>query len=163
MEEGQGKVYPCSALCQCESLEPSVEVVRRYANTPYIPQGTSWLLYLDLSTLPKGVASTQFPPDCLHLWRLLPYSKTEVLLPHKGGEIGIKVYPYTWEVLWESSEEEHHLSNPMSLLIPSSTLLPHLEEGTQTGKESGYNPALWQLQDFQVARMQLECKLNEQA
>ena len=26
-----------SALCQCDSLEPSVVVVRRYTNTPYIP------------------------------------------------------------------------------------------------------------------------------
>ena len=72
-----------SALHQCNSPKPSVVVVKRYTNTPYIPQGTSWLLYCDVSTLPGGASSVQFPLDCLHLQRLLPYSKTEVLLPCK--------------------------------------------------------------------------------
>ena len=51
----------------------------------------------------------------------------------------------------------------MSLLIHSPTLLPHLEEGTQTGEELGYNLALQQLQDFHQARPQLECELGEAA
>ena len=30
-----------SALCQHDSPQPTVVVIRRYTNTPYIPQGTS--------------------------------------------------------------------------------------------------------------------------
>ena len=86
-----------------------------------------------------------------------------MLLSHEEGEIGFKVYPYTQEVLWISSKEEHHLSNPVLLLIPSSALLPHLEEGTQTEEELGYNPALQQLQDFHQAITQLECELGDEA
>ena len=40
----QNKMETCDALftsCQCDSPEPSVVVVRRYANTPYIPRGTT--------------------------------------------------------------------------------------------------------------------------
>ena len=63
-----------SALYQHDSPKPSVVVVRRYTNTSYIPQGTSWLLYLDVSTLAGCASSAQFPLDHLHLQRLLPYS-----------------------------------------------------------------------------------------
>ena len=56
-----------SALCQCNAPEPSVVVVRTYTHTPYIPQGTSWLLYLNISTLSRGASSIQFPLDCLCL------------------------------------------------------------------------------------------------
>ena len=34
-----------SALHQCNSLQSSVVVVRKYTNTPYIPQGSSHLPY----------------------------------------------------------------------------------------------------------------------
>ena len=139
-----------AALCQCDSPEPSVVVVKRCTNTPYIPQGTFCLLYLDVSTLSWGASSTQFLLDHLHLWRLLPYSRTEVLLPCEV-------------VLWKSSEGEHCLSGPVSRLIPSSPLFPHLEESTQTEEELGYNPALQWLQDFHQARTQLECELGEEA
>ena len=37
-----------STLCQCDLPEPSVVVVRRYTNTPHIPQGSSHLPYLDV-------------------------------------------------------------------------------------------------------------------
>ena len=56
-----------TTLHQCDSPGPSVFVVRRYTNTPFIPQGTSRLLYLNVSDLPRGASSTQFPLDCLHL------------------------------------------------------------------------------------------------
>ena len=83
-----------SALCQCDSLEPSVVVVRRYTNSPYIPQGSFSFLYLDISTLSGGTSSTQFPLDQLCLHRLLPYSNTEVVLPWEEGEEELKVYPF---------------------------------------------------------------------
>ena len=82
--------------------------------------------------------------------------------------MGSKVYPYTWKVLWKSSKEEHHLSDPVLLSIPSSTLHPLIEEGIQTEKglgyeELGYSPALQWLEDYNQARAQLECELGEQA
>ena len=93
-----------SPLQQCNSPEPNTVVVRQYTNTPYIPQGTSRLFYLDVSTLSQGASSTQFPLDHLHLWKLLPYSKNEVLLPHKEGEIGYRPIPTDQrgprEMLW---------------------------------------------------------------
>ena len=70
-----------SALHQCNSLEPSVFVVRRFTNTPYIPQGSSCLPYLDMNTLSEGASSAQFPLDQLYLHRLLPFPDTEVVLP----------------------------------------------------------------------------------
>ena len=63
----------------------------------------------------------------------------------------------------ENSKEEQYLSNLVSLSIPSSTLLTHLEEGTQMEHELGYNPALQELQDFNKARNHLECELGEEA
>ena len=107
-------------------------VVRRYSNTPYTLRGTSYALYLDVDTFSRGVASTQFPLDRLHLYWLLPFSKSEVLLPHKVGEEGLKTYPNLPEFLWDRSEEEHHLSNPISLSIPLLTLASLLEECIQT-------------------------------
>ena len=152
-----------SALHQHNSPKPSVVVIRRYTNTPYIPQETSWLLYLNVSTLSGGTSSIQFPLDHLCIQRLLPYSKTKVHLPCEEGETRFKVYPHTWEVLWKSSEEGHWFSDPMLLSIPSSALLSHPEATTQTGEELGYNPALQHLQDFHQARSQLECKQSEAA
>ena len=70
-----------SVLCQCDSRETSVVVVRRYTNSPYIPQGSSHFLHLDVSTLSRGASSTQFPLDWLCLCRSLPYSNTEVVPP----------------------------------------------------------------------------------
>ena len=114
-----------SALCQHDSPEPSVVVVMRYTNTPYIPWGTTRLLYLDVSTLSGS------PSSCLCLQRLLLYSKTKVLLgasPYEEEGMESKVYPYIWEVLWKRSEEEHHLSDPVSLSIPSPSVLPFTEK-----------------------------------
>ena len=74
-----------TTICQCDSPMPRVFVVRCYTNIPFILQGTSRQLYLDVSDLPWGASSAQFPLDCLHLWKLLPYSKTKALLPVKKG------------------------------------------------------------------------------
>ena len=66
--------HALSVLCQWDSPEPWLVVVRRYTNTPNIPWGNSQLLYLDVSTLSRGASSTQSPLDHLCLQRLLPYS-----------------------------------------------------------------------------------------
>ena len=138
----QAKMEVCnvlSALHQHDFPKPSMVVVRRYTNTPYIPQGTSHFLYSDVSTLSGGASYTQFPLDQLCIHRQLPFSETEVVLPQEEGEVGLKVFPHSWEVPWQNSEEEHHFSDPVLLLVPSSTLLPHQEKGTQAEKESGFH------------------------
>ena len=82
-----------SALYQCDSLEPSVVLVRRYTNIPYIPWGSSCLPYLDESTLCRGTSSAQFPLDQLCIHRLLPFLDTEVVFPQEVGEMGLKMCP----------------------------------------------------------------------
>ena len=68
IKQGWRPVMPLSTLWQCSSWEPSMVVVRRYSNTPYIPRGTSHSLHLDMGNLSGGVASTQFSLDRLHLY-----------------------------------------------------------------------------------------------
>ena len=71
-----------------------------------------------MGTLSGGIASIQFPLDRLCLHQLLPFSESEVLLPSEVGEEGLKTYPNLPEFLWDSLEEEHHLSDPISVSIP---------------------------------------------
>ena len=80
----------------------------------------------------------------------------------RGGG-GLEVYLHSWEVLWKSLEEEHCFSDLVLLSMPSSSLLPHQEQGTQMEEELGYHPVLLQLQDFNQARIQLECKSGQEA
>ena len=82
-----------SALCQWDSSEPSMVVLKRYTNTPYISQGTSWLLYLLVCMLQGGTSSTQFPLHQLWLCRLIPLSASEVVLPWEKEEVGYKCTP----------------------------------------------------------------------
>ena len=157
---------------------------RRYSNTPYIPRGTSCTLYLDMGTFPGGVASTQIPLGRLHLHQLLLFIKSEVLLPSKVEKEGLKMYPHFSEFLWDMSEEDHHLSNPMSLSIPLPAPALILEVCTHTkgGLYShsactktegglgchaastqteglGYQLSLKLLWETNQARTQLECEL----
>ena len=134
--EASDAVY---ALHQHDSPDPGVVVVRRYINTPYIPGGSSCLLYLDVSTLSGGASSTQFLWDWLCLCRLLPFSGTEVVLPWEEGEIRLKVFLHFQEAFWQSSEEEHCLCNLISLFVPLLAPHPHQEEGTQTEGGSGFH------------------------
>ena len=53
---GDSKVL--SALHQCNSLELSVLVVRRFTNSPYLPGGSFGLLYLNMTTLSGRISST---------------------------------------------------------------------------------------------------------
>ena len=85
-----------------------------------------------MSSLSRGITSAQFPLDSLCLCQLVPFSKTEVLLLIEVGGEGLKMYPHLLEFLWDSLEEDHCLSSPISLSIPlpAPTLL--LEVCTQT-------------------------------
>ena len=152
-----------SALCQCNVSEPSVVVVRRrYTNTPYIPQGSCHLLYLNVSTFSGGASSTQFPLEQLCLCRLFPFTDADVVLPQEEGEMGLKVFPHFQEALWQRSEKEHHLSEPISLLVPLSAPHPHQEEGTQMERVSVFYPALRLLQDINQVTGQLECEVVQE-
>ena len=186
----QGRIEACDALsilCQCDSCEPSVVVVRRYTNTPYIPRGTSHSLYLDISTLSRGVISTQFPLDRLYLCWLLPFSKNRGATAYQGGKRGLKDVPHLPEFLWDSLEEDHYLSGPISLLFPLPAPASLLEACTQT-KEGlgshpactqtegglgchpastqteglGYHPSLKLLWEANQTRAQLECELPQE-
>ena len=137
-------------------------VVRRYTNTPYIPQGSSHLPYLDMNTLSGGTSSNQFPLDGLCLHRLLPFSDTEVVLSQEEGEMEFKVFPHFQEALWQSSEDKHCLSDLISLSIPLSAPHPYQEEGTQTEGDSGFYPSLKLLQDGNQARGKLKGELDQE-
>ena len=134
----QVRIEACDApsiLCQCDSSEPTVVVIRIYSNTPYIPRGMSHVLYLDMGTFSGGIASTQLPLDRLHLCWLLPISKSEVLLPWEVVEDGLKTYPHLSVFVWDRAEEEHCPSNLISLSIPLPTPVLILEECTQTEED----------------------------
>ena len=101
----QAKIEACDALSvlyQCNSLESSVVVVRIYSNTAYIPRGTSCSLYLDMGSLSGGTSSAQFPLNGLYLHWLIPFTRSELLLPHEEGEERLETYPHLPEILWES-------------------------------------------------------------
>ena len=53
----------------------------------------------------------------------------------KDGDV-----PHLPKILWGSSEEEHHLSNLISLSVPMSAPPTHLEECTQTKGGLGCHP-----------------------
>ena len=143
-------------------------VVRRYSDIPYIPRGMSHSLLSGHRHFLRGIASTQFPLDRLHFCQLLPFSGSEVLLPCEVGEEGLETYPHLPEFLWDSSDEEHHLSNPSFLSVPLPAPPLPLEEGTQTegGGDNhpastqteglGYHPSLKLLREANQARAQLE-------
>ena len=177
----QDRIGACdalTALSQHDSSQPTVVVIRRYSNTPYLPRGDVPCTLSGCGHFLWGNASPQFPLDRLHLCWQLPFSKSEVLLPHEMGEEGLKRH---------RSEEEHHLSDPISLSIP--LLVPDLllEECTQTkgGLDShpactktesglgchpastqtevlGYHPSLKLLQEANQARAQLEWELIQE-
>ena len=106
---------------------------------------------------------------------------------YQGGRIGFKDVPYLPEFLWDSLEEDHHLSGPISLLIPLPAPALLLEVCTQTkgGLDShpactqtegrlgchpastqteglGYHPSLKLLWEASQARAQLEYELIQE-
>ena len=123
----QTKVDPSEVLSTLnlwDFPELSIVVVKIFANSPYLQWGSFSLPYLDVTTLSEGVSSGQFPLDQLCLCGLLPFSTTEVILPHEKDD-ELKVYPFFKEVLWESSEKNHHMSDPVLLLVPPSSFPPY--------------------------------------
>ena len=114
-------------LHQCKVTEPSVFMVRGYTNTPFI---------LCVTDLPRGASSTQFPLNCLHLQKLLPYYKTEVLLPCEEGRQGTEYTPFPKRFngnAWKSCTACLTQCHYQCLHQPP----PCLEEGIQTDGKSG--------------------------
>ena len=144
-----------SVLCQHNLLEPSVVIVRRYTNTPYIPWGSSHLLYLDVSTLSGGASSAQFPLDWLCLPRLLPFSDTEVVLPWEEGEMGFKVFSIYERLCGKAqkrntaSPTQFHCQSLQQTLIPIEKRVPRWRE------DWAFNLPL----GFQMTSIKLECEL----
>ena len=127
----QARIEACDALftvCQCDSSELSMVVVRRYSNTHYIPRGISHALYLDMGTFPRGHYFHPISPGQVASVLAIPFSESEVLLPNEVEEEGLKTYPILPEFLCKRSEEEHNVSNPISLSIPLPAPAPRPRE-----------------------------------
>ena len=134
-------------------------VVRIFANSHYLLWGSSSFLYLDVTTLSSGALTAQFPLDQLCLWQWLSYSPTLVILLHEAEDKELKFYPIHQEMLWESSEEDLHLSDPILLLGPPSPFFIHQEESSGTEEGPSLSLALVQLQSMTWVRAQLEQEL----
>ena len=77
-----------------------------------------------------------------------PFLSTQVILLHEKNDEELNVYPLLWEALWESSKEDHHLSDPVLLLVPPSSFPPHQEDHSQTKEGPSLSPALTWLQSI---------------
>ena len=123
----KAKVEPLNTLLtsvQQDSPDPGVVVVKIFTKSHYLPWGSFRYRYLDITTLSVGTLTTQFSLAQLQLYRLLLYSPSQIILPWETEGDGLKIYPVLMQTLWESSEEEHHLSllchchSPLSPPIP---------------------------------------------
>ena len=130
-----------TALHQCDSSKPTGVVERRYTNTPYIPQGSYSLPYLDVSTLPGGASSTIFPLDQLCVHRLFPFSDTEVVFSQEEGEWGWKCFPISKRLYGKDQKREHNLSNPILLSVPLSAPSSLSRRGHPGGGRIGLPPS----------------------
>ena len=115
--------------------------------------------YLDVTTLSVGTLTTQFPLAFLYLHRLLPYSPTQVVLPQEKEGDGLNIYPVLVETLWESSEEEHHLSPSLPLSVPIVSSHSNRDASTQTEEVLSFSLALRQLQEATQVKAQHEWRL----
>ena len=91
--------------------------------------------------------------------RLLPYSSTQLVLTQEKEEEGLKIYPALTETLWESSEEEHHLSPPFPLSIPIVSSHSNRDTRMQTEEVLGFSLVLRQLKEVTQAKASLEWML----
>ena len=158
----QAKVGPSEALStllQWDSPKPSIVVDKIFTNSPYLPWGSFSLPYLDITTLSVGTLAAHLPLAWLCLCRLLSYSSTQVILPFEKDDKELKVYPFFPEAFWESSEEDHHLSDLVLVSVPPSSFPPHQEESSQTEEGPSLIPALMGLQSITQAKAQLKWEL----
>ena len=164
-----------SALHQCNSSEPSVVLVWRYSNTPYIPQGTIYLIHLDVSTFSWDVNSVQFPLDRLCLHQLLLLAGLRYFYQAKWGKRGWRCTPVS-----QSSYGKVWRRN-IIFPIPSPCQIPHwlllcnwlralrLRKGQTViplvpkWRRSGYHQSFKCQQGNNEVRAQLEYELIQEA
>ena len=137
----------CSEEVHQHSLYPSSILLSPLSKCEHTLQGHF------LCHIPTGLAtSTQIAPLLWHRGGLAS----------RRGRDGIESVSPFLRGSWQSSEEEHCLSDPISLLVPSLAPHPHQEEGVQMEEGLGFNPALKLLQDVNQVRAQLECEFVQE-
>ena len=112
-------------------IEPSMVVVNRYSNTPYIPWGTTHSLYLDVGTFPGGVTSTQLPLDRPSLCWLLLLAGLRCFYHVKWGKWGWRHTPISQSSYWMVWRRNTIFPIPSPCQFPCWLLL-HNWRGTQT-------------------------------
>ena len=154
----QVKVKPSdmlSTLVQWDSPK-SVGVVKVFTNSPYLPWQSFSSPYLDVTTFSDGTLTAKFPLGLLHLHWLLPYSSTQVMLPHEKEGDKVNISLFLAGTLWQSSEEEHHLSHLLPLSVPIISPHSNIDGRAQTKEALSFSLALRQLQEAIQAKAQLE-------
>ena len=129
---------PCFCHSDQAKVEPSVVlltyspvgftctccmVMKIFTNSSYFPQGSFGHPFLDITTLTVVTSTDWFPLSWLHLCLLLLYSPTQIALPKEKEGDRLTVTPFTKEMLWESSVEDHQLSSFGATLSPHYLLL----------------------------------------
>ena len=158
----QEKVEPSiilSTLVQWDTHELTMVVTKIFTNSPYFPWGPFELPFLDMATLIVGTSTKWFPLSQLCLCWLLLYSPTQVILPKEKEGDRLTVIPFTKEVLWESSIEDHHLSSLVPLSVPSPSPYINKDESIQTVKALDFGMALIQLKVVTQDQTQLKWEL----
>ena len=90
-----------------------------------------WGCFLHLA--PTGLATSM---------QVTPLLQPEMVLPWEEGEMELTVFLYFWEALWQSSVEEHHLSDPILLSVPLSAPIPIKRWAFRWRKDWAFHPAL---------------------
>ena len=148
-----------SALVQWDSPELGVVVLKVFTNSPYFPWGSFSYPYHGLNhPFSRCTSTTQFPLALLYLCMVAPmfFHSGHPSVRERGG-LGLKVYPIPcMETLWESSEEEHHLSHPVPLSLPIISSHSNRDTSMQTEEVLNFNLSLRQLQAVTQAKAQLE-------
>ena len=95
----------------------------------------------------RGCISCPIPFRVTMPLHLLPYSQTHIILPCEEEVKKLKVYPILQEALWDSSKEEHCLSDPILLMMPFTPIFQltfsfSLQQDDSLQTEEGPSPRL---------------------
>ena len=84
---------------------------------------------------------------------------TQGVLPHEVEDEELKVYPILQEAFWESSEEDHCLSDPVLLSVIPFPFFLLQEESSQTEEGPSISPVLEWLQNITQVKAQFKWEL----
>ena len=113
-----------------------------FINLPYFPWGSFGLPFLNIATLSEGPSTIQIPLSQLCLHQLLKYTSTHIFLPKEKEGDRLTVIPFTKEVLWESSIEDHCFSSLVPLLVPTTSSQTNRDKSSQTEEALSFSTAL---------------------